>query len=272
MTVESGLRYFIVDAFTDRPFSGNPAAVMPLDRWPDDRWLQNVAMEINLSETAFFVPHGDGFRLRWFTPKVEVDLCGHATLATARIIGHRQLVRDRQEIVFQSRSGKLSARLDGNRIELDFPLKAETPADPPEGLIGSLNIAPRYVGRNSLDYLVEVESEAALRGIAPDFKRLEGVSSRGVIVTARSADPHFDFVSRFFAPSAGIDEDPVTGSAHCCLADFWGRRLGKQRMVGYQASSRGGVVQVELRGERVALSGEAVIVAEGRFAQVALVH
>ncbi len=272
MMVETGLRYFIVDAFTNRPFSGNPAAVVPLDRWPDDRWLQNVAMEMNLSETAFFVPDGDGFHLRWLTPKVEVDLCGHATLATAKTIGHLGLVSDGREIRFSTRSGQLSARLDAERIELDFPLKPEQPADPPPGLIDSLGAAPRYLGKNSFDYLIEVADESAVRRIVPDFRRLASLSCRGIIATARSDDPQFDFVSRFFAPAAGIDEDPVTGSAHCCLADFWGRRLGKQKMVGYQASSRGGVVHVEIRGDRVLLGGEAVIVAEGRFAQLALVH
>ncbi|HKD35145.1 MAG TPA: PhzF family phenazine biosynthesis protein [Pirellulales bacterium] len=272
MTVDSGLRYFIVDAFTDRPFAGNPAAVVPLDRWHDDRWLQNVAMEMNLSETAFFVPDGDGFHLRWFTPKVEVDLCGHATLATAKIIGHLGLVVDGREICFNSRSGKLTARRDGDRIELDFPVNPETKADPPPGLIESLAVDPRYVGKSRFDYLVEVESAAVVRRIAPDFKRLASVSARGVIVTACSDDPRFDFVSRFFAPAAGIDEDPVTGSAHCCLADFWGRRLNKQKMVGYQASSRGGIVHVELRGDRVLLGGGAVIVAEGRLTQAAIVH
>jgi PhzF family phenazine biosynthesis protein len=259
------LRYFIVDAFTNRPFAGNPAAVVPLSAWRDDRWHQRVAMEMNLSETAFFVPEGDGFRLRWFTPKVEVDLCGHATLATAKIISHLGLVDGGREIVFASRSGKLVARAADQRIELDFPVKPEQPSDPPPGLIEALGVSPRYVGKNAFDYLIEVESDAALRGMAPDFRRLAAIGCRGIIVTARADDSSFDFVSRFFAPAAGIDEDPVTGSAHCCLADFWGRRLGKTRMVGYQASSRGGVVHVETRGDRVLLGGEAVIVAEGEF-------
>jgi predicted PhzF superfamily epimerase YddE/YHI9 len=265
MADDSRFRYFVVDAFTSQPFAGNPAAVVPLGEWRDDRWLQNVAMEMNLSETAFFVSDGDGFRLRWFTPKVEVDLCGHATLATAKIVSHLGLVERGRDISFASRSGRLLARVGADRIELDFPLKPEQPAEPPPGLVESLGVAARYVGLNSFDYLVEVESVQAVRVMSPDFKRLATVSCRGIIVTARSDDPQFDFVSRFFAPAAGIDEDPVTGSAHCCLADFWSCRLGKRKMVGYQASSRGGVVHVEIRGERVILGGQAVIVAQGEL-------
>lgn len=265
MTVDFRNRYFVVDAFSSRPFSGNPAAVVPLDAWRDDRWLQNMAMEMNLSETAFFVPNADGFHLRWFTPKVEVDLCGHATLATAKIVSHLGLAERGREISFNSRSGRLLARVGAERIELDFPLKPEQAADPPAGLIESLGVDARYVGLNSFDYLVEVASEQIVRSMSPDFKRLATLSCRGIIVTARSDDPSYDFVSRFFAPAAGIDEDPVTGSAHCCLADFWSRRLAKSKMVGYQASARGGVVHAELRGDRVILGGEAVIVARGEL-------
>jgi predicted PhzF superfamily epimerase YddE/YHI9 len=265
MADDSQFRYFVVDAFTNRPFSGNPAAVVPLNEWRDDRWLQTLAMEMNLSETAFFVPDGEGFHLRWFTPKVEVDLCGHATLATAKVVSHLGLVEQGRAICFASRSGRLVARVGAERIELDFPLKPETATEPPPGLIESLNVDARYVSLNSFDYLVEVASEKVVRGMSPDFKRLAAVSCRGIIVTARSDDPSFDFVSRFFAPAAGIDEDPVTGSAHCCLADFWCRRLGKSTMVGYQASARGGVVHVEVRGDRVILGGEAVIVARGEL-------
>jgi predicted PhzF superfamily epimerase YddE/YHI9 len=265
MADDSQLRYFVVDAFTSRPFSGNPAAVVPLDEWKDDHWLQNVAMEMNLSETAFFVPDGQGFHLRWFTPKVEVDLCGHATLATAKIVSHLGLVELGREMIFSSRSGRLIARVGAERIELDFPLTPELAAEPPPGLIESLNVDARYVGLNRFDYLVEVASEQVVRGMSPDFNRLAAVSCRGIIVTARSDDPSFDFVSRFFAPAAGIDEDPVTGSAHCCLADFWRRRLDKSKMVGYQASARGGVVHVEIRGDRVILGGQAIIVARGEL-------
>jgi PhzF family phenazine biosynthesis protein len=265
MLNDSRPRYFIVDAFTNRPFSGNPAAVVPLNHWRDDIWLQNVAMEMNLSETAFFVPSGDGFELRWLTPKVEVDLCGHATLATAKIISHLGLVKDGREINFASRSGKLMARLSQDQIELDFPIKPEQPTDPPPELVESLGVVPLYIGKNNFDYLIEVESEAIVRRVSPDFKRLATVGCRGIIVTARSDDPSFDFVSRFFAPSAGVDEDPVTGSAHCCLADFWSKRLKKTKFVAYQASARGGVIHVEVAGDRVLLGGAAVIVAQGEL-------
>ena len=259
------LQYFIVDAFTNRPFAGNPAAVVLLDSWPDTAWLQNVAMEMNLSETAFLVPNAQGFDLRWLTPKVEVDLCGHATLASAKVLAHLGKLLDVDEVAFSTRSGVLRAIRNGDRLQLDFPVKPEVKAEPPSGLIESLNVVPLHVGKNQFDYLVEVESESVLRSLVPDFKQLATVDCRGVIVTARSDSPTFDFVSRFFAPTSGVDEDPVTGSAHCCLADFWGRRLGKLTMVGFQASARGGIVQVEVRGDRVMLGGEAVIVAKGEL-------
>ncbi len=262
---ESRLSYFIVDAFTNRPFAGNPAAVVPLRSWHEESWLQNVAMEMNLAETAYFVPNAQGFDLRWFTPKIEVDLCGHATLAAAKALASMGQLADGSEVAFSTRSGVLRALRKGERFQLDFPTIAEKTTQPPPGLIESLNVTPRHVGRNKFDYLVEAESESVLRGLAPDFKRLASVDCRGVIVTARSDAPNFDFVSRFFAPAAGIDEDPVTGSAHCCLADFWGNRLGKTEMVGYQASSRGGIVHVTVRGDRVILGGEAVIVAQGEL-------
>ncbi len=258
-------RYFVVDAFTTRPFAGNPAAVFLLDRWKDDEWLRGVAAEMNLSETAFLVPKDRRYDLRWFTPKVEVDLCGHATLASALVLARLGDLEDGAGVEFSTRSGILRADRQGSRIELDFPIKPEAATEPPGGLLESLGVASRYVGRNEFDYLVEVESEAALRDIAPDFKRLAAVNCRGVIVTALSDDPQFDFVSRFFAPAVGIDEDPATGSAHCCLAEYWRRRMNKAKMVGYQASRRGGGVCVEVRGERVVLGGEGVIVAEGEL-------
>lgn len=265
MTTTSPLRYFIVDAFTDRPFAGNPAAVVPMKQWREDSWLQNVAMEMNLSETAFFVPTEGGFHLRWMTPKVEVDLCGHATLATAKVIGHLGLVKNGETIRFESRSGTLTARLGVDHIELDFPLKKEEATAAPAGLLEALGTETKYVGKNTFDFLVEVEGESVVRKLTPDCKRLASVGCRGVIVTARSDDPKFDFVSRFFAPGAGIDEDPVTGSAHCCLAGFWSKRLGKTKFMAYQASARGGVINVELVGDRVLLGGQAVIVAHGKL-------
>jgi PhzF family phenazine biosynthesis protein len=255
---------FHVDAFTDRPFAGNPAAVCLLPSWQEKAWLQAVAQEMNLSETAFLVKQSDHFALRWFTPKVEVDLCGHATLASAHVLWQQgQATSD--EIRFSTKSGILKAIRNGNDIELDFPSKPEEEAVAPLGLLQSLGISARYVGKNQFDYLVEVDSEATLRGINPDFKALASIPVRGIIVTSRAADPRFDFVSRFFAPAAGIDEDPVTGSAHCCLGDFWRKRLGKTEFLAFQASARGGVVKVRVRNDRTYLGGKAVTVAKGEL-------
>jgi PhzF family phenazine biosynthesis protein len=219
---------------------------------------------MNLSETAFLVKQPGHFDLRWITPTVEADLCGHATLASAHVLWqHGRATGD--EIRFSTRSGILKALRHGDDIELDFPLKPEEATQAPPGLLEALGVSATYVGKNQFDYLVEVESEASLRGIAPDFKRLAAVPVRGVIVTSRSTDPRFDFVSRFFAPASGVDEDPVTGSAHCCLADFWGKRLGKTEFLAYQASPRGGVVKVRVTGERAFLGGKAVTVARGEL-------
>ena len=256
---------FHVDAFTEKPFAGNPAAVCLLSSWPDDAWLQAVAAEMNLSETALLVKNADGFDLRWMTPKVEVDLCGHATLASAHVLWQQGLARADEVIHFSTRSGVLKARRAGDDIELDFPLKPEQAAPAPLGLAEALGVEPRYVGKNQFDYLVEVESEPALRKMTPDFKLLATLPVRGVIVTSRSLDSRFDFVSRFFAPASGIDEDPVTGSAHCCLGDFWRKRLNKSEFVAYQASERGGVVKVRVSQDRAYLGGRAVIVAAGEL-------
>jgi PhzF family phenazine biosynthesis protein len=260
----AALPYSVVDAFTDRPFAGNPAAVYLLPAWRDNRWLQLVAREMNLSETAYLVRNRDGFDLRWFTPAVEVDLCGHATLASAHLLwtqGHSNA----DELQFETRSGTLKAARRSGRIELDFPAKPETLADPPPQLLEALGAKATYVGRNQFDYLVEVDSESALRSLTPDFTRLATLPVRGVIVTARSADTRFDFLSRFFAPAAGVNEDPVTGSAHCCLGPYWGRKLGKTEMRAYQSSPRGGVVAVRLAGDRVFLGGTAVTVTRGEL-------
>jgi PhzF family phenazine biosynthesis protein len=256
---------FLVDAFTDQPFAGNPAAVCLLPEWRDERWLQAVAAEMNLSETAFLVPRGDIVELRWFTPKVEVDLCGHATLASAHALWRHGNAQQPADIRFSTRSGILRAVRRGDDIELDFPLKPETPAEPPPGLVQALGIKPLYVGKNQFDYLVEVESESVLRALTPDFVRLAQDPARGIIVTSRSADPRFDFVSRFFAPASGVDEDPVTGSANCCLGDFWRKRLGKSEFMAYQASARGGVVMVRVTSDRTLLGGRAVTVASGEL-------
>lgn len=259
----------VVDAFTDRPFAGNPAAVclLPGPNWPDEGWLQSLAMEMNLSETAFTFKRADGsFPLRWFTPKVEVDLCGHATLAAAHALWLTGTADAGQPIRFDTRSGPLSAVKNGDEIELDFPAKPCVPTDPPPGLLEALGISrPQFVGNNRSDYLIELDSEAAVRSLAPDFRRLAAVPCRGVIATARSSDKNFAFLSRFFAPAVGIDEDPVTGSAHCALAVHWAAKLETNAMLGYQASARGGVVRVTVAGDRVRLGGKAVAVMEGRL-------
>jgi PhzF family phenazine biosynthesis protein len=259
------LPLFHVDAFTDCPFAGNPAAVCLLPAWKEDQWLQKVAMEMNLSETAFLVRTADGFSLRWFTPKVEVDLCGHATLASAHVLWQQGLARCEEAIRFSTKSGILKAALRGQDIELDFPLRPDEATEPPANLLLALGVSAQYVGKNRLDYLVEVESPSVLKRMAPDFKLLATVQARGIIVTSRSVDPQFDFVSRFFAPASGIDEDPVTGSAHCCLGNFWRKRLGKDEFLAYQASARGGVVKVRVTKDRAFLGGRAVIVAQGQL-------
>ena len=256
---------FHVDAFTDRPFSGNPAAVCLLPSWKEDHWLQTVGREMNLSETAFLVQNADGFDLRWFTPKAEVDLCGHATLASAHVLWQQGIANSTEAIRFSTKSGILKAVRMGDAIELDFPLEPDEPADPPANLLPGLGVSARYVGKNRIDYIVEVESEQVLRQVAPDFKLLGTVPCRGVIVASRSADPKFDFASRAFFPRLGVDEDPVCGSAHCCLGAFWRKRLGKSEFLAYQASARGGVVKVRLEGDRVRMSGQAVTVLRGEL-------
>jgi PhzF family phenazine biosynthesis protein len=255
---------FQVDAFTARPFAGNPAAVCILAQPAEPGWMQDVAREMNLSETAFAHPDGDGdgYRLRWFTPAVEVDLCGHATLATAHVLWDEGYLPRAEPARFQTRSGLLTAERRGDWIELDFPAEPARPAAPPDALVEALGAPVRAAGRNRFDWLVELESEDALRQLAPDITRLAAVPTRGVIVTSRAdqSKSDFDFVSRFFAPRLGVPEDPVCGSAHCCLAPYWSERLGKTELVGYQASPRGGVVRVRHQGARVVLGGQAVTV------------
>jgi PhzF family phenazine biosynthesis protein len=255
-----------IDAFAERPFAGNPAAVCLLE---DDRkaaWMQAVAAEMNLSETAFVRPLAEGFALRWFTPKVEVALCGHATLAAAHALWSTGRIEAAAPIRFHTQSGVLTATHASDRILLDFPATPATACNaPPPGLLEALGVDAAVIARSTFDLLLEVESPEVLRRLAPDFRRLSEVDVRGVIVTAASDDRRFDFVSRFFAPAAGIDEDPVTGSAHCCLGPYWSERLGKTRLAGYQASPRGGVVEVEVRGERVMLGGRAITVLEGKL-------
>jgi len=260
---------FHVDAFTDHPFAGNPAAVCILTEERDDAWLAALAAEMNLPETAFLRRENGAWRLRWFTPTVEMPLCGHATLASAHALWEAGYADPRERLVFHTKSGELTARRSESAIELDFPAEPAEAMPAPPGLLTALGIAaPRFAGRNRLDWLIESSSAATVRGVTPDLPALAraGGGARGVIVTAVSDRPEFDFVSRFFAPAAGIDEDPVTGSAHCCLGPYWGKRLGKTALVGFQASRRGGVVKVRLEGPRVALGGNAVTVFRGELA------
>lgn len=257
------MRLLQIDAFASAPFKGNPAAVCLLDRERDDGWMQSVSAEMNLSETAFLLPREDGWSLRWFTPAVEVALCGHATLASAHALWEEKLLGPSDTARFHTKSGLLTAQRDGEWIELDFPATLEQTSEPPAGLLESLGVtSPRYVGKNKFDYLIEVDSPDAVRALNPDHKALRTIPVRGVIVTSRGEN-EFDFVSRFFAPGSGVDEDPVTGSAHCCLTPYWSQRLGKSEMTALQASKRGGVVRVRLDGDRVKLGGRAVTVLRG---------
>jgi PhzF family phenazine biosynthesis protein len=255
---------FHVSAFTDRPFAGNPAAVCLLPEPRDAGWMQAVGGQMNLSETAFLHPEGGGFRLRWFTPAVEVDLCGHATLASAHVLWESGRLLPDAPALFQTRSGLLTV-VRRDRIEMNFPACPAAPAPPPPGLAEALGATVVSAGRNRMDWLAEVESEAVLRGLRPDFRSLAALPVRGVIVTSRADDRAYDFVSRFFAPAAGVNEDPVTGSAHCCLGPFWAGRIGKAELRAYQASARGGEVRVRVDGGRVVLGGQAVTVLRGEL-------
>lgn len=263
--VTSGQPFTQVDAFTDRPFAGNPAAVCILPSPRGEEWMRAVARELNLSETAFLRPESEAWGLRWFTPAVEVELCGHATLAAAHVLWEEERVPRSEALVFHTRSGQLGARREGEWIELDFPAEPVREVPAPAGLADALGVEPTRVGRNRLDWLVELGSEEEVRDATPDFGRLRGLGRRGVIVTARSSDAEYDFLSRYFAPACGIDEDPVTGSAHCALGPYWASRLGKQELCAFQASARGGEVRVRLRGERVGLRGRAVTVLRGEI-------
>ncbi len=263
------VRVFKVDAFTNTPYSGNPAAVCYLEAPATDEWMQSVASEMNLAETAFVLQESDGYRLRWFTPTVEVDICGHATLASAHILWERKLASPDYPIRFHTRSGVLTASKKSDAIELDFPADPESAVELTEDLRivlkESLGAAPLYVGKSQRDYLVEVANERVLKEMVPNMSILAQVPMRGYIVTTKSDRPEFDFISRCFYPAVGIPEDSVTGSAHCCLAIFWANRLGKSEMTGYQASSRGGTVGVKLVGDRVILIGQAVTMFVGEL-------
>lgn len=252
-----------VDAFATRPFEGNQAAVCLLERPRPTRWLQRFAAEMNLAETAFVESNGRQLKLRWFTPTTEMPLCGHATLAAAHVLWHERRVRKDATIRFKTMSGELTAVRNGKSIDLDFPSEPpiETPA--PAGLVEALGIKPVWLGRNRLDYIVEAASESQVRELQPNLAALARVDARGVIVTAKGPGRTYHFISRFFAPAVGIPEDPVTGSAHCCLAPYWSEKLNKNSMVGFQASARTGYVRVRLSGSRVTLSGNAVMVYRG---------
>ncbi len=254
-----------IDAFTDQPFTGNPAAVCLLTGPRDAAWMQAVAMEKNLSETAFVQRRADGsFDLRWFTPGAEVDLCGHATLASAHLLWEQGHLRPQDAARFHTRSGLLTCTKDGGWIEMDFPALPAHAIDMPAGIEPVLGAKPLRAARSKWNLLLELGSEAELRAMTPDFAGLKAFSDHGIMVTAKGSGV-FDFVSRYFAPSIRVNEDPVTGSAHCTLAPWWGERLGRKRMLAFQASARGGVIRVEPRGERVLLAGQAVTVMEGRL-------
>lgn len=257
---------YIVDAFTAEPFRGNPAAVCVLEQAREEGWMQNVAAEMNLSETAFALPENGGWRLRWFTPKSEVSLCGHATLAAAHALWQTGRLAPEEAAVFETLSGRLTCtRREDGAITMDFPAEPVKPEQTPQALIEALGFIPRYTGRNRMDLLAEADSEEAVAALRPDLALLRGLDCRGVIVTSRSSKADRDFVSRFFAPGVGIDEDPVTGSAHCALAPYWSKRLRKETMTGYQASARGGFVKTRLAGDRVFLTGRAVMILQGRL-------
>lgn len=260
------IRIVQVDAFTDRPFAGNPAAVCVLQEPKPEQWLRDVAREMNLSETAFLTPVSGDYNLRWLTPAIEVDLCGHATVASAHVLWQDRHLPEGTQARFHTRSGLLTADRRGEWIELNFPAKLAAACEPPAELLPALGVAQaKYVGKNAFDYLVEVDSEETLRALDPDHGTLRKIPVRGVIVTARASTAGFDFVSRFFAPGSGIDEDPVTGSAHTALGPYWSKPLGKTEFTAYQASARGGVVKVRLEGDRVILGGQAVTVMTGEL-------
>lgn len=253
-----------VDAFTDQPFSGNPAAVCLMKEKRNAEWMQQVAAEMNLSETAFLLPENDGYRLRWFTPTSEVDLCGHATLASAHILFESGRC-EQNEVVFYTKSETLTAFYTGEGICLNFPGKPQQPSSLPSGVKEALGVEPLYIGRNEFDFMIEVESAQQVENLVPDFSTLRKIKARGFIVTSRSDSKPYDFVSRFFATGVGVDEDPVTGSAHCCLAPFWAEKLGKTNLLAYQASKRGGEMELQVMDERVHLTGKAVTILKGEL-------
>jgi predicted PhzF superfamily epimerase YddE/YHI9 len=265
------MRIFQVDAFTGSAFAGNPAAVCLLPGPAEAGWMQQVAAEMNLSETAFLEPRDGEYGLRWFTPAAEVALCGHATLASAHVLYETGLSAPGEQIRFGTVSGILTARQEGTAIALDFPATPAAEAEPPPGVLAGLGIrAPQWSGRSREDILIVLPAQDDVTVLAPDFSRLAPAGVRGIIVTAPASGAGADFVSRFFAPGVGIAEDPVTGSAHCTLAPYWSERLGRTELTGYQASARGGVVHTRLAGDRVVLTGQAVTMLHGELSAAAL--
>lgn len=259
------LKLYTVDAFTDKPFAGNPAAVCIPENELTEAQMKNIAFEMNLSETAFVRKKGDIYSLRWFTPDSEVDLCGHATLATSHILWQTGLHDKSKTISYETRSGILKAnRVDG-KIELDFPVDLEHPVDIPDNLVKTISAKPIYLGMAKWSYLAEMDSEDTVRKINPDFALMETLDAWGLIITARSNSKEFDFVSRFFAPRKGVPEDPVTGSAHCILGPYWMKKLGKNDLRAFQASKRGGILGVKVDGDRVKLTGTAITMLEARL-------
>jgi PhzF family phenazine biosynthesis protein len=260
------MKFCTVDAFTDRLFHGNPAAVCVVETFPDDELMQNIATEVNLSETAFVMPRYDNhYEIRWFTPVTEVSLCGHATLAAAHVLWTEMEIAINDEIFFESKSGILRAKKGDGDITLDMPAQFTEPTSVPDGLVEALGVSPVFVGKAHDDCLVELHTVEEVINLQPDLALLANVDCRGIIVTADSDGGDYDFVSRFFAPRVGVPEDPVTGSAHCKLAPYWSERLGKNEFIAYQASKRGGRLTVRHEGERVHLTGNAVTAFSGRF-------
>lgn len=264
-----GQRITVVDSFTEQAFTGNPAAVCVLSEGVPETWMQKVAAEMNLSEACFLLREGERFSLRWFTPTMEVDLCGHATLAAAHVLWEQGFLPIDAAAEFNTRSGLLVVVRRGELMEMDFPAKGSSPTEMPDGLQAALNTDVVHVERNARDLIVEVAEESAVGKLEPDLGWVASQPGLGMIVTSRSNDAAYDFVSRYFAPKAGIDEDPVCGSAHCCLAPYWGKRLSKTELIGHQISARGGVVIVALENDRVRLSGKAITVLNGELSEAA---
>ena len=256
---------FVVDAFTNQPFSGNPAGVCILEKEREEAWMQALAFELDFSETAFVLPEGEDFSLRWFTPKTEVNICGHATLAAGHILWEKNILPQDKTIAFHTRSGILTSKKTATLIEMTFPAMYARPEEFDPELLTVFKINPLYVGKFEDKQLIEVENEQIVRSLDPDFNRLRQLDERAVVITAQSDSPEYDFVSRYFSPWVGVNEDPVTGTSHCCLATYWSKRLEKKELRGYQASPRGGSVNVRYEGDKVMLGGQAVTVFEARL-------